>query len=87
MKLGCLNTRSVRKKAVAVNDIFSDHQLDVLALTETWHEELSDTCLTAIIPPGGSIVEQARPISRKAATSDSFVNHGGSLTWHGTASE
>ena len=85
LKHPVLNIRSVCNKAVAVNDIFFDHQLDVLALTETWHEELSDTCLTTIIPLGGSIVEQARPISRKAATSDSFVNHGGiaCLAWNG----
>ena len=62
---------------VAVHDVFSDHKLDVLALTETWHEKSSDTCLAAIIPPGGSIVEQARPVSRKAGTSDSLVNHSG----------
>ena len=55
--------------------ICSDHKPDVLALTESWHDESFDTCLAAaIIPPGCSIVEQARPVSRKAATSDSFVN-------------
>ena len=77
MTLDCLNILSVRNKTVAGYDVFSDNKLDVLALTETWHEESSDICLAAIIQPGGSIVEQARPVSRKAATSDSFVNHGG----------
>ena len=77
MKLGCLYIRSVRNKTVVVNDVFSDHKLDVLALTETWHEESSDTCLAVIIPPGGSIVEQAWPVSHKAVTSDSFINHSG----------
>ena len=77
MKLGCLNIRSIRNKTVAVNDVFSDHKLDALALTEAGHEASFDTCLAAIIQNDGSIVEQARPVSRKATTSDSFVNHAG----------
>ena len=68
MKLRCVNTRSVRNKTVAVNDLFSDHELDVLALTDTWQERSSYVCLSAIIPPGSSIVEQARPVPAKAAT-------------------
>ena len=75
--LGCLNIRSICNKTVTVNDVLSDHKLDVLALTETWLEESADTCLAAIILPGGSIVEQVRPVSRNTAISDSFVNHGG----------
>ena len=77
LKLRCVNTTSVRNKTVAVNDLFSDHGLDILALTETLHERSSDACLSAIIPPGSSIVEQASPVPAKAATMNNFVNHGG----------
>ena len=57
LKFGCVNARSVRNKNVAVTDIFADHCLDVLALTETWHERSSDVCLSSVVPPGSSMVE------------------------------
>ena len=60
-----------------MGNLFSDHGLDVLAPTETWHDRSSDVCLSAIIPSGGSIVEQARPVPAKAVTMDNSVNHGG----------
>ena len=36
----------------------------------------NDTITSAIIPPGGFIVEQVRSVPSKAATMDCFVNHG-----------
>ena len=33
---GLLNARSVVHKAALIHDVIADHQLDVLALTETW---------------------------------------------------
>ena len=77
LKLGCVNVRSVRNKNVAATDIFADHCLDVLALTETWHERSSDVCVSSVVPPGDSMVEQARPLPSKAVIADNFVNHGG----------
>ena len=32
------NVPSVCNKGVVVNDVFADHELDMLTLMETWHE-------------------------------------------------
>ncbi len=36
IKLGLLNIRSLSMKELFVNDIITDHKLDVPSLTETW---------------------------------------------------
>ncbi len=36
IKLGLLNIRSLSTKALFVNDMITDHKLDVFCFTETW---------------------------------------------------
>ncbi len=36
IKLGLLNIRPISTKESFVNDMITDHKLDVLSLTETW---------------------------------------------------
>ncbi len=38
IKLDLLNIRSLSTKALFVNDMITDHKLDVISLTETWLE-------------------------------------------------
>ena len=51
IKCGLLNIRSIRKKGVIVNEIISDHHLDLLCLTETWLGELEYASLNEATPP------------------------------------
>ncbi len=44
IKLGLLNIRSLSTKAPFLNDMITDHKLDVLCLTETWLKP--DDCIT-----------------------------------------
>ena len=36
LKIGLLNVRSLTSKTVIVNELITDHNLDVIGLTETW---------------------------------------------------
>jgi len=40
--LGWLNVRSLSRKTVAVRETIESKNLDVLVLTETWHQDSND---------------------------------------------
>jgi len=60
VRLGLLNARSVTRKSTAISDSVSAEQLDVLAITETWHQTADDLPLKRCAPPGYAIVETSR---------------------------
>jgi len=71
--VGCVNACSAAPLSRAV----VDERLDVLVITETWHEGPESTTLKRIATPGYQ--EAARPISPDAVTNTvDFQNHGGS---------
>ena len=52
LKIGLLNVRSLTSKAVIVNELITDHNLDVIGLTETWLKPDEFTVLNEASPPG-----------------------------------
>ena len=60
VRLGLLNARSVLRKSTAICDTVSAEQLDVLAITETWHRTADDLPLKRFAPPGYAIVDAPR---------------------------
>ncbi len=51
IKLGSLNIRSLSTNALFVNDMITDHNLDVLYLTETWLKPDEYIILIESTPP------------------------------------
>ena len=52
LKIGLLNVRSLTSKAVIVNELITDHNLDVIGLTETWLKPNEFTVLNEASLPG-----------------------------------
>jgi hypothetical protein len=52
LKIGLLNVRSLTSKAIIVNELITDHDLDVIGLTETWLKPDEFTVLNEASPPG-----------------------------------
>jgi len=61
LSFGLLNARSTRQKAALLHDVIADHQLDVLALTETWiPSDALDAVKLDVARAGYSIVHRHR---------------------------
>ena len=52
LKIGLLNVRYITSKAVIVNELITDHNLDVIGLTETWLSLMNLLCFNEASPPG-----------------------------------
>ncbi len=53
IRMCCLNARSVKNKSIALNDFILSHELDIMAITETWLGTSYDSvCLQELLPSG-----------------------------------
>ena len=66
------------KKTDDVRELYQTHHLDVLALNETWHEDVNCVAIKRLQTLGLNVIDAARPISSIPSKRDtiSYVNHG-----------
>ena len=60
LRIGWLNVRSLTKKALAARETIESNNLDVLALTETWHQHTSEVCLQDAAPSDFAVADVVR---------------------------
>ena len=58
--IGCINACSIRNKTAALTDLLVDQDLDILGITESFHESAEDVALKRITPDGYIALEKAR---------------------------
>ena len=78
LRFATFNTCSLRNKVTAINEMLVDRGIDILCLTETWHEGPDDVPIKRLRTAGYQVLERARPLSSSLATDTiDFTNHGG----------
>jgi hypothetical protein len=77
LSCGLINIRSLRNKLDIVDELIKDNKINIMAVTETWHED--SQCVTiGRLRASYSVIEEARrkPDSDNLDTIN-YVNHGG----------
>lgn len=75
---GLLNIRSVNNKTENVPNLFEEHCLNLLILTETWHEHADSVVIKRLRSMELNVIEAARNILPTTRLDNAhFVNHGG----------
>jgi len=77
LNFGVLNVCSLGNKVEAVKTLIDDHEIDVMCLTETWHEDSDSPPIRRLRAHGFQVLERPRPISSDNIASSRYVNHGG----------
>lgn len=63
LRVATWNAHSIRKKYIAVAEAITSHDLDLLAVTESWHQTPADVSVLRSIPPNYSILDRPRGAS------------------------
>jgi len=77
LTLGCVNAQSVANKSATLCRAIADDHLDVLVVTETWHEDSESTPLKRTVPPGYRCVSTLPDRFQRTSPLILFQNHGG----------
>ena len=80
LNFATFNVRSLRNKVDATRDLLLDQRrpIDIICLTETWHEDTDDAPIRRLCADGFQVLERARPVAATAATNTiNYTNHGG----------
>ena len=77
LRIATWNIRSLRTKYLAVSDAITAYDLDLLAVTESWHSSPSDVSVRRSTPPGYSLLDCPRSDS-----SDPDRRGGGIIIYH-----
>ncbi len=62
--LTLLNVRSVAGKCVSLSEYIADHDVGIMALTETWLKSVDDPLLNDLVPEGFKFLGAPRPTSK-----------------------
>jgi len=81
--VGCLNTQSVSRKSALVCRTIDEANIDVMILTETWHECTGAVSLQKAVPDGFKCIDAARPLPSGTDVNRLLLqNHGGIAIIH-----
>ena len=73
----CINVRSVKNEATSVADLVSSHDIDILALTETWLGSVVDNQVIAqLVPDGYKFHTVSRPAQKRGGGVAVIYNSG-----------
>ena len=76
-KIGALNIRLVNNKVDDVLEVMRTYNLNILSLSETWHEISESVTIKHLRILGFDVLEVARLIPEDTDDNIKFVNHGG----------
>lgn len=78
LALGCVNACSIGNKSALLCKTLIEKRMDLLLITETWHESSTSVSLKRVTPAGFCCVDAARPLASDTNIHTThLVNHGG----------